>query len=163
MSMLLNSKMKHLVPARRMRRLTLSSAPRLGPRLRELLDSPMVREGPCCVLQALAKLNGNARQESYFDLTGYECFVNHIHLEDYLDEVAVGESGKLLDSGILYSLCLGEKLSRASAPGEVFRVILSFDGADCTARFHKARKNEQWLSDNIEDYEDALLVLDCSR
>jgi hypothetical protein len=132
----------------------------LSRKLVELLDAGFTRADGCVLQAALEKLRGNANIDDFPDRTGYECFVNHIHVEDYFDED--GSFGQIarLGQGIAFANDLKERLSSFSAD-ENFRLIVSSDESSCSVRFHVIRNGEEWLSPDLNSYQqEAILVLD---
>src|SRR5262249_229298 len=97
------------------------------------------------------------KPDNFPDLTGYECFVNHVHIEDYLSDAELG-SNALLNQGVLFANKIVEELS-SSFPGKQFKVIVATNESGCTVRFHLIRSGENWLSDDLENYgQEAILV-----
>jgi len=132
----------------------------LSRRLVELLDSGFTRVDRCVFLKAQEKLRGNGKLEDFPDRTGYECFVNHIHVEDYLDQSDNVSQLVRLGQGVAFAYQMKEGLSSFSA-NENFRLIVSSDELSCSVRFHVIRNAEEWLSSDINSYEhEAILVLD---
>lgn len=94
----------------------------------------------------------------HHDMTGYECAVNAIHLEDYLEKGMAREAPALAATAMKCIDWLAERL-RKFAVGP-FKIIVSIDRRSCTLRFHKVRDGESWLADDIEGYEEAVAVSD---
>ena len=94
----------------------------------------------------------------HHDMTGYECAVNAIHLEDYLEKGMAREAPALAVTADRCADWLIEQLRRYSS--EPFRVIASVQGRNCTMRFHKIRDGESWLADDLDKYEEAIVVYD---
>ncbi len=159
----------------------------LSENLRNLINSDLIKTDGCTFFTVLKDLSPNATLKSFTDLTGYECFVNHIHLEDYIETSHISLK-ELLRAGIIYVRGLYDKLLNFS-PDEHYRIILSvshsdidsdvlsdttedrelwlhddlneYGNFDCNVRFHMIRNGESWLSDDLNKYKDeALLVLD---
>jgi len=85
------------------------------------------------------------------DRTGFECFVNHVHLP------LVGEAQ--LVSTLHYVFQLRRAL-RGFGTGRNFRVIFSASDWDSAVRFHELRPSESWLADDLESYlEEAILTV----
>jgi hypothetical protein len=86
------------------------------------------------------------------DRTGFECFVNHVHLP-------YDGSRESLQSCLCYVTALQKGLTQFGE-GRPFLVILSVSDGDCVVRFHQRRPPESWLADDLEGYaEEAILVL----
>lgn len=134
----------------------------LSESLRNLLVSQIVEFEGCFFLEPLLKLSPNATLLHFPDRTGFECFVNHIHVEDYLDRNGGTDptSNLQLASGIRFARELKEKLDEYRSQGR-FRIIVTSDDETCIVRFHKVRENETWLSEDLEQYrEEAVCVME---
>jgi hypothetical protein len=108
-----------------------------------------------------SKLAKGIKPDNFPDLTGYECFVNHVHIEDYLRGAELG-SNALLKQGILFAYKIIEEFS-SSFPDKSFKVIVAINESGCALRFHLIRSGENWLSDDLEIYvQEAILVLETS-
>ena len=132
----------------------------LLPALAVLVEPGFVRLNGAIVLRALAQGARAVSLSDFPDETGYESFVNHIHIEDYMPHGGEPTSASaLLTNGISLASSL-RKLLRQSFPGEEFEVILTLQENHCAVRFHKKRMGELWLGDDLDDYEgEALMVL----
>jgi hypothetical protein len=94
----------------------------------------------------------HVKSEDFPDRTGFECFVNHVHLP----YAGTPESFR---SCLQYALALEKYLSEFGE-GRVFLVLLSVSDNGCVVRFHQNRPNERWIADDLEGYsEEAILVL----
>lgn len=128
-----------------------------------IVHSGFTRVDGCVILAERSNLTGNATLKDFPDRTGYECFVNHLHVEDYLAEDASITQPMLLGQGLALTYLLKEELSVFSA-GENFRIIVSSDESSCSVRFHQIREGEEWLSRDLNSYtHEAILFLDTSR
>ena len=138
----------------------LEDSKQLSRKLEELLDAGFSRADGCVLQTVQVHLRGNARLEDFPDRTGYECFVNHIHVEDYFDEDGSSDLLARLGQGIAFANNLKERLSAFSA-NENFRLIVSSDESSCSVRFHVIRDGEEWLSPDLNRYQqEAILVID---
>jgi hypothetical protein len=88
--------------------------------------------------------SGHVSLTSFENVTGYECFVNHVHME------CREERPSLL--GALGFVAALRKALEEFCDREVFSIIVSFSDDECTVRFHKQRQNEKWLADDIDGY-----------
>jgi hypothetical protein len=120
-----------------------SEFPKELPRnLKEILNAGFVRRGGCLLLAWSADRSFGGKG---MDRTGYECFVNHIHIANF-------------PHAWLYANELSKKL-KLSRSGEC-AVIVSFDGNDATVRFHKRRPGPAWCAEDLEGYrEEAVAIL----
>ena len=117
----------------------------LSPELLSLLALGFVEEKGCVLLASEACASVVARDAGQDD-TGYECFINHLHVESLAEAVEL--AGRL-----------NSALAARFTDG--FVVIVSFDGREATVRFHKNRVGQSWLDSNLEGYfEEGIAVLD---
>lgn len=135
----------------------------LSPKLLVLLESP-VEEHNGAFLFSKLKSTVHEPTSRFEDLTGYECAVNHVHLEDYVDSPAAMHRESLLKMGMTFVDHLKQRLS-FTHPQTHFRIILSCnldDPPGSVVRFHKIRVGESWINeDNLDGYEgEAILVID---
>ena len=119
--------------------------PGLSPKLSSILNAGFVEEKGC-VLLASEKRDSEFDRTATQDETGYESFVNHVHVE------SLGEA-----------LEFARRLKKALTslfPGD-FAVIVSFDGREATVRFHRLRAGHTWLNENLEEYrEEGIALMD---
>lgn len=116
-------------------------------------DGFEVRDG-CYLFRNLLK-STNATRSSFEDCTGYEAFVNSLHVEDY-------DSTAPVTQAILFVIAVFHNWnSRKEYPTLV--AILSADEFSVVVKFHVRRTGERWLSDNIEGYEDPVMSVDSSE
>lgn len=115
----------------------------LQPRLRGLIGAPLVRKAGALVLEPLvANATG---PEAFEDRTGYEAFVNKIHIDDFIDDVSGGRSqglATLIQQGVKAAIELSRRLEGEGR----FRVLLSLDEEwpTMTLRFFERRDGEPW-------------------
>jgi hypothetical protein len=114
----------------------------LPQRLLALLNGGFAEEEQCIFLSLLKKTAPVSRKD-FPDRTAYECFVNHIHIEDYLENGGLPPL-KMLGRGIGLARELKARLSQLHA-GKHFRIIVAFHPPVCTVRFHTIRPDEQWV------------------
>ena len=105
----------------------------LLPELAEVLDLGFVDRDGCILLATEAN---KATREASMDATGYESFVNHLHI-------------KTFPMALLFANDLASALGKAFV--ERFIIVLSFDGDTATVRFHKDRPGKPWLDVNELD------------
>ena len=116
----------------------------LSPELSSVLDAGFVEEKGCVLLASKAR--GSAFARATEDETGYECFINHLHVNNLAEAL---EFARQLKNAL------------AKRFTDVFVVIVSFDGREATVRFHKLRAGQIWLNTNLEAYlEEGIAVLD---
>ena len=125
--------------------------------LLKLLKPGFAEVNDSVLLRSQKKLAKRVGPDNFPDLTGYENFVNHVHIEDYFEDAV--DSNELLKQGLAFAHKTVEKL-HSSFPGKQFKVIVAINESGCSVRFHQAREGENWLSDDIEKYQDSILVLE---
>lgn len=118
--------------------------------LRELLDAGAVdRDGALLLRGADDVHSARALPDQFPDLTGYEAFINHFHLDKCDDtltdlRLAVAAAGEL------------RRRLQDFPNAALVRLVLSrtLDGEliDSTVRFYRVRPGEIWLTDDLEDY-----------
>jgi hypothetical protein len=135
---------------------TVSARP-LAPRLAELLREELLEEDGCWFLASLRAGAKATSLTSFPDRTGFECFVNHIHIGDFL------EASDAIDC-LRQGLCFVEGLKQKLEGRGAFEIIVSCDDSDCSVRFHRIRPGESWLVADLESYEaESVLVISVGR
>ena len=111
-----------------------------------------VTDGDSVLLRSCWKGAQHILPSDFSDRTGYESFINHVHLPwSNEDEVF---------SALNFVFELRRGLGGFDAERD-FRVILAAGADDCTVRFHEIHPNEAWLADDLESYpEEAILTVD---
>ncbi|WP_080630898.1 hypothetical protein [Burkholderia gladioli] len=118
--------------------------------LMDVVNGGFVLRDGCYFLSLLLK-GVNASMENFPDRTGYECFVNSLHIEDY-DPVSP------LAQAIIF---IKEIFSIWNVVNEVdlLAAIVMVDEFSVVTKFHVDRVGEQWLSSNIDDYDDPVFFI----
>lgn len=130
----------------------------LNERLSRYLAGGVVERNGFVLLKTEMDSAGNYSPPAHFDETGYECLVNHIHIDPKNPH-----DTSQLDQGFTFANRLAELLQGSGYQGP-FRIILSYglDDKVCTVRFHRMREGQSWLHESLEAYKrEAILVLDC--
>src|SRR6266852_2974330 len=125
---------------------------KLSEKLSQLLAQGFTELGGAIVFAAMRNIAEDVKPENFPDLTGFECFVNHIHVEDQLD-VPIPDQPALLKQGIAFALATESQL-RSTFPGMPFKVIVAASAHGCGARFHLVRPGEEWLASDLDSYAD---------
>ena len=111
------------------------------------------------IFTAMRNIAETVKPESFSDKTAFECFVNHIHVEDQIDEPKFDRRG-LLKQSIAFALTTEREL-RSIFSARTFKVIIAANADGCGVRFHVARPGEEWLARDLDGYgEEAVLVLE---
>lgn len=131
----------------------------LPQRLLALLNEGFTDEEDC-VFFARLKRESQVQKLDFPDRTAYECFVNHVHVEDYLENGGLPPL-ELLGRGLAFASELADRLHRLHG-AKHFRIIVASDGgASCTVRFHTLRHEEEWVGKNLNGFkEEAIAILE---
>ena len=113
----------------------------------------------CVLLKNEFARNRHVKIPELPDKTGFECFINHVHLP-------FRSTKKSLVSCLSHAVAIETALTPL-AQNRQFRVIVGISENDsspefsCTIRFHQIRSGEEWVADDLEGYEsEAVLVFD---
>ena|SRR5215472_3485164 len=121
----------------------------LDRRLLRLIEPGFILSNGALLLKSQAKL-AKVKRGAFPDRTGFECFVNHTHIEDQLQGSRPTQE-HLLEQGLGFASTLFGRLS-SSFPDTPVSVILSHSDSGCVVRFHIIREGEKWLADDLEGY-----------
>lgn len=103
------------------------------------------------------------------DFTGWECFVNSIHLEDVVPvEVVLSDEGdqsisdadqvRLLRQGVAFALEVCRLAAGLEAPVPV-RCVVAANRTNATFRFHRIRVGEDWVLADLNAYQSEKVVV----
>jgi hypothetical protein len=125
--------------------------------LAQILGDGMRIIDDCLVVGKSDAVPLDSVRAAVMDKTGYECFVNHVHLKE------LGDSAAVLGHAVAF--CKRVSAQAASvAPNRSVRFIISKNGKDWTVHFHTLRPDESYVTDDLEGYaEEAVLVLDSTE
>jgi hypothetical protein len=131
----------------------------LPQKLLALVNEGFIEQEDCIFLARLRKASEVQRLD-FPDRTGYECFVNHVHIEDYLENGGLPPL-ELLGRGMAFAGELAARLRQLRGTKH-FRIIVASDGgASCTVRFHTIRHEEEWIGKNLSGFkEEAIAVVE---
>lgn len=131
----------------------------LSERLSQLLAEGFSVLDGAVVFTSARNIAESVGPANFPDLTGFECFVNHVHVEDHLDG-SLPSPTQLLKQATAFAFAITDHL-RSRFPEKAFRVIVSATASGCGVRFHQVRPLEDWLASDLDGYADeAILVLD---
>ena len=114
----------------------------LPQKLLQLLNAGFAEEEKCVFLKQL-KQGAPVKPADFPNRTAYECFVNHIHIEEYLENGGLPPL-EMLGRGLALARELKSRLA-ALHGAKHFRIIVAFHGVSCTVRFHTIRPDESWV------------------
>lgn len=119
----------------------------------EILLSGFVLKNGCILNKILYDRSTSVNEYDFFDKTDYECFVNHIHVNDF-------SNNNFGNIAYTFLVEVG-KLLKIRFPDQSFRGIISIDEISCSVRFHKLRIGESWCCDDINEYkEEGIFIMD---
>jgi hypothetical protein len=126
----------------------------LASSLRTIADSGFIAQEGCYVFRDRPGAT-NAKRANFDDCTGYECFINSLHIEDY-------DAERPFEQAVLFVMQVFRVWSSAQ-PVNLLTAIVSSDEFSVVTKFHIRRLGEQWLSEDIEGYEDPVLSIDSNE
>ncbi len=121
----------------------------------EIIAAGISRDRDCFLLNWNLTLCKGVEIKDFPDLTGYECYINKINVDDYLPS---SDPKELLRFSLILARLLDRQLAKF---GEKTEIIIGFQVDDVptsAVRFHKIRDNESWLGSNLEKYDECILV-----
>ena len=147
--MRLNARMKRLIPEAG------NHARKLQPTLAEVAGREIN-----CAADGIVFAGQHGSRLDFPDSTGYECFANHVHVDAYVSE---HRPEYLVEQALALAASLNRRL-RSLLPDSVFRFIIAANENGCTLRFHTIRANEQWETQDLEEYrEEAVAVIESNE
>lgn len=114
----------------------------LPQKLVALLNAGFCEEEKCVFLKRL-KEAAPVKRADFPNRTAYECFVNHVHIEEYLENGGLPPM-EMLGRGLALARELKGRLTDLHGRRH-FRIIVAFRGVGCTVRFHTIRPDEEWV------------------
>lgn len=130
---------------------------KLSNKATELAISEIIADGSCFIFAKFADTKARVQKVNLHDDTGIECFVNHVHLNDYQEFANTADA---LLTGLQYTSLLHNNL-RDAFSNTHFRTILIVSGREVHIRFHKVREGQDWLVADLDTYtDDAILELE---
>lgn len=125
---------------------------RLNPELEGIAERGFRIVGDCYLIGALFDRDRNVDRSNFQDATGFECFVNSLHIEDYDEKSPLSQAIQFIHSifGVWSKL-----------PSNLVLVaVVSADELSVVVKFHARREGKRWLSENLEGYIDAMMSTD---
>lgn len=119
--------------------------------LAQLTSDGFVEKDGCVFLKSLFILQSHYTEKYFVDNTGYECFVNSIHIDDYVD-------GDYLIQCVLFMDHVINELEIHKINGS-FTFILSETQFGANFKFHLTREKEVWInSHDVDKFEEPLFL-----
>jgi hypothetical protein len=122
--------------------------------LKNIADNGFYCLNGCYVFRGLPG-GTNVKISNFPDNTGYECFMNSLHIEDCDTEVPFAQA-------MLFVVATFESWNFFHSDLTLMAIVSANDQSVVT-KFHVRRLREQWLSEDIEDYDDPVLTLDSNE
>ena len=123
----------------------------LPAQLTDLLAQGFCKINDCFFLSSLATKKTIASNTDFPDKTGYECFINSIHIDDYTS------SDYLANAHLFAELAF--RIWHKEGQKGTLQAIISSDEFGASIKFHFLREGESWIDSDLSKYEDAILVL----
>ncbi|MFN5310724.1 MAG: hypothetical protein ACK5C0_14840 [Candidatus Kapaibacterium sp.] len=120
--------------------------------LRAIVESGFILHNGCYFLKSLYNKQTHIKESDFIDLTGFECFINSIHIDDYA-EIDLFEQAILFADELI-------NLWKNQKSGLVLKLILSETDFGFNVKFHTFRKGQDWIvEDELEKFEEAIIVM----
>lgn len=155
--MRMNDKAQRLLRSHTMKTFTIDA--QLNTPLLKIIQEGFIEINQAVIYKIFTNTARSIPLASLPDLTGYECFVNHVHIEDFLGDGRFTQK-ELLQKGILFALATRKAL-RTLKKSREFCLIIALNKSGCSFRFHTVRENESWLANDLNSYsQEAILVIE---
>lgn len=105
----------------------------------------------CYFIKLLSKISTNVALSDFPDKTGYECFINSVHIDDYVDN-------SYLEQGLLFVNEVFKSWKETKIDNNLV-AILSLGEFGLNVKFHVERKGEEWISDPIGEYKEGIMIV----
>jgi hypothetical protein len=127
----------------------------LAESLKKLASEGFTQVDNFVFLKHYYKANTNVNAESFPDATGYECFINSIHIDDYV-------SCDYLAQAVLFSRSLFQSFNDLELKSSLV-CVMSMDELGLNIKFYLARINESYLNNDLNGYDEAVLIVDSNE
>lgn len=124
---------------------------KLEPSLLEIFSDGFLVMNDCYFLKELFQQQTHANASDFVDKTGYECFINSLHIDDYVKNDFFIQAMFLTERVILEWNKLNNHL--------LLEVILSETDFGVNVKFHVLRQNEIWINENeLNKFSEAVMI-----
>jgi len=125
---------------------------RLDRSLNELLDEGFTCVDGCYLLTGLAKVRTQYGLAEFQDRTAYECFINGVHIDDYVDEEYIAQTFLFVTAVM--------KAWIETTTESTLEVIVSKTNHGYNVKLHVVRSGEDYIDHaEIDNFEEAVLVV----
>jgi|SRR5690554_811540 len=121
----------------------------LPPEMRKIIKSGFINKNDCIFLKKLVSKKTNVSEIDFIDKTGYECFINSLHIDDYVES-----------DFLSYAVSFIFELFKGWKQNKNLQAIISIHESGAVVKLYEERIGESWIASNIEDYEEAILAID---
>ena len=124
----------------------------LSGELAEIASSGFKELDGCLFVSKLIDYGSSATIYDFPDRTGYECFINSVNTDDYVDNHHLG-----------YGVSFVRKIFNCwhdAKRKQILVAMLLVGEFGVKVKLHVQRGTEQWLADDLESYEEPILVVD---
>ena len=128
---------------------------KLAPELQGFLIAGFVEINGCFLIKSLKELCLTISEENFPDKTGFECFVNSVHVDDFV-------ASDYLANAILFVDAAFQEWRNGSL-NSILQAIVCKDEFGALVKLHLCRIGESWVGRNLEGYEDAMFVADSTE
>jgi len=120
--------------------------------LMEIIEQGFIEKEDSILSKKLSEANSTLSSYDFEDSTAYECFVNSLHIDDYVEEL-------FLEYSIAFSNNLLNKWDSKKTNTKI-NVIITLDDLGGVVKFYLTRKGKSWLEDDLTQYTQPLLITD---
>lgn len=117
----------------------------LNNELLNIVNGGFIDDNKRFILKKLSGWDHEPKQKDYINNTGYECFINSIHIDDY-------EKDHYLEHGLVFTKKIFDKWNSSYCDMKLRALISLDEDVGVNIKFHLLRDDESWL--NISDLED---------
>jgi hypothetical protein len=124
---------------------------KLAPSLLEIFSDGFLVMNDCYFLNKLFQQQAHINASDFVDKTGYECFINSLHIDDYV------ENDFFIQAMLLTERLISEwnKLNNHL----ILEVVLSETDFGVNVKFHVLRQNENWVNENeLNKFSEAIMI-----
>lgn len=116
-----------------------------------IVSGGFVLHEECFFLKRLIQSQMHVRKSDFFDDVACECFVNSIHVDDYVE-------GDYLVQAVLFMDEVFERWIKYNSE-KTLVCIISQTEFGASIKFHVKRKGQKWIEENdVEKFEEAIVI-----
>ena len=124
---------------------------KLDNRLFDLVSDGFVHIGECVLLRSLYELQKHAKRQDFHDDVAYECFINSLHVDDYIENDFMVQGFLLIDEVF--------KIWNKKESPSILKAIVSQTEFGASIKFHLSRINSSWIQETeLEKFDEPILI-----